>query len=157
MTALGVTGHQNIPLAAREYVVAGIRDCVGAQPAPLIGYSSLAAGADQLFAREVLAAGGQLIAIIPSQGYEGAFAEDGLRSYQDLLASCTETVTLDFTEPSEEAFMAAGEEVMRRSDVVIAVWDGLPAAGLGGTADAVEYARGLGKTVVVVWPEGVRR
>lgn len=33
--------------------------------------------------------------------------------------------------------MAAGQEVMNAADVVIAGWDGRPAAGLGGTADAV--------------------
>ena len=157
MTALGVTGHQSIPPEALDYVIAGIRDCINTQPGPLTGYSSLAAGADQLFAHELLAAGGALIAIIPSQGYESTFSDEGLRSYEDLLAHCTETVTLDFAEPTEEAFMAAGEEVIRHSEVVIAVWDGQPAKGLGGTADAVAYARDLEKDVVVVWPEGVRR
>jgi len=53
--------------------------------------------------------------------------------------------------------MAGGEEVARRCDVLVAVWDGCPAAGLGGTADAVAFARSLGKQVVVMWPEGVRR
>ncbi len=64
---------------------------------------------------------------------------------------------LDFAEPSEAAFMAAGEAVVGRCQVVIAVWDGLPAAGLGGTADAVARARELGRRVIVIWPTGVTR
>ena len=157
MTILGVTGHQNIPPEALDYVIAGIRDCIKNQLGPLTGYSSLAAGADQLFACELLAAGGELVAIIPSQGYETTFTVDGKRMYEELLAKCADTVTLAFAEPCEEAFMAAGEEVISRSDVIVAVWDGQSAKGLGGTADAVAHARLLKKNVVVVWPEGVRR
>lgn len=157
MTALGVTGHQKIPQEALGYVTAGIRACIARQLQPVTGYSSLAAGADQLFARELLEAGGSLVAIIPCRDYEATFEDAAIAAYQELLAQCSETVVLDFPEPTEEAFMAAGEEVMRRSDVVIAVWDGLPAAGLGGTADAVAYARRLGREVVVVWPAGVKR
>ena len=157
MTAIGVTGHQKIPPEALDYVVAGIRRCLASQAGPLIGFSGLAVGADQLFAREFLATGGDLIAVIPSQRYETTFSDAGLLDYQDLLAQCSDTVVLGYDEPTEASFMAAGEEVVRRSDLVIAVWDGLPAAGLGGTADAVAYARSLGKDIVVVWPEGVTR
>ena len=157
MTAIGVTGHQYIPPDALDYVIAGIRACLHAQPTPLIGYSSLAVGADQLFARELLSAGGEMVAIIPSQRYETTFAGGALQWYEELLALCTETVVLDFPEPTEDAFMAAGDEVIRRCDVLIAVWDGLPATGLGGTGDAVAHARRLRRNVVVIWPEGVRR
>ncbi|MDR1189708.1 MAG: hypothetical protein LBK95_20025 [Bifidobacteriaceae bacterium] len=157
MTALGITGHQGIPPEALDYVTTGIRACIDAQSRPVTGYSSLAAGADQLFAREILVAGGSLVAIIPSRDYDTTFSEDGLKSYQHLINQCSGKVLLGFDAPTEEAFMAAGEEVIRRSDVVVAVWDGQPAAGLGGTADAVAFARSTAKEVVVVWPEGVRR
>ena len=36
------------------------------------------------------------------------------------------------------------------SDVLIAVWDGEPARGRGGTAEVVAYARSLGKPVVLI-------
>jgi hypothetical protein len=157
MTVVGVTGHQKIPDQAMEYVVSGVRAYLAAVPGPLVGVTSLAAGADQIFAREVLAAGGSLVAVIPSEGYEATFPAEGLADYLALLARCAEAVTLPYPEPNEQAFMSAGEEVIRRSDALVAVWDGLPAVGLGGTADAVAYARSLGKPVEVVWPEGVRR
>jgi hypothetical protein len=44
-----------------------------------------------------------------------------------------------------------------RSDVLLAVWDGQPARGPGGTGDVVAYARARGTPVEVVWPAGAAR
>jgi hypothetical protein len=40
---------------------------------------------------------------------------------------------------------------------MMAVWDGHPADGRGGTGDVVERARALGLPVTVVWPAGAAR
>jgi hypothetical protein len=40
---------------------------------------------------------------------------------------------------------------------LVAVWDGQPAAGKGGTADIVDYARRHGIEVRIVWPPGTSR
>ena len=53
--------------------------------------------------------------------------------------------------------MAAGRLLVERSDRLIAVWDGLPARGPGGTADVVAYARALSRPVTVLWPQGAHR
>ena len=165
MTKVGITGHQNIPMGKpQDDIIQGIKDCLSDLPTPIVGYTSLAIGADQLFAQAVLDVGGQLMAIIPCPGYEETFRPENLPAFQDLLAQTVEHEVLDYpmydpTDPkgSEPAFMAAGEEIIKRSDILIAVWDGQPALGLGGTADAVAYAKSLGKPVVVIWPEGVVR
>lgn len=146
-----------MPRKAAEFAELRIGQLLAQQPAPLVGATCLAAGTDQLFARRVLGAGGTLVGVIPSKGYHRTFDAAGRAAYLDLLGRCVETVVLDYERPTEEAFMAAGEEVVRRSDMLVAVWDGRPAAGLGGTADVVSFARMLGKKVVVVWPEGVGR
>jgi len=39
----------------------------------------------------------------------------------------------------------------------VAVWDGKPARGVGGTADIVSYARQKGVPVAVLWPDGAAR
>ena len=157
MTNVGITGHQRIPAEALDHIKTGIRECLTGLPGPIVGLSSLALGADQLFAQAVLDGGGRLIAVIPCDGYEATFSSDDLPSYQALLPKASEVKALNYREPSETAFMAAGEEIMRASDLVIAVWGGQPAVGLGGTGDAVAYAESIGKQVVVVWPEGVKR
>lgn len=43
------------------------------------------------------------------------------------------------------------------SDVLLAVWDGLPGRGPGGTADVVAYARSKGVPVTILWPEDAVR
>jgi hypothetical protein len=53
--------------------------------------------------------------------------------------------------------MRAGEKVVDLSDTLLAVWDGLPAKGYGGTADVVTYARATAVPFSVIWPDGARR
>jgi len=46
------------------------------------------------------------------------------------------------------AYKRAGELVVENCDILISVWDGKPAAGIGGTADAVNHARARGTSLV---------
>ncbi|MGM9471320.1 hypothetical protein ACS5PJ_04895 [Pseudarthrobacter sp. YS3] len=157
MTIVGITGHQSIPDVARQYILDGVREILSMQPTPLVGLSSLAAGADQLFAYEVLAAGGDLHAVIPSKHYEETFSEVDRSCYFKLRNRATEIKILDYEAPSEEAFDAAGRTITERCDIMIAIWDGKAARGQGGTGDAVEHARSNGKPVHIIWPAGVTR
>ncbi len=159
MTHIGCTGHQSLSVATRRDVaaaIAGILAAVGDEE--LVGLSSLAEGADQLFAFAVLAAGGQLTAVIPSQDYERGFRSDEPRDiYNSLLRLAADRTILPFPAPTEDAFLAAGYEVADRCDILLAIWDGRGAAGKGGTADVVSYARGRGLDVRVIWPSGASR
>jgi hypothetical protein len=158
VTALGVTGHQTIPPGARELVVGAIRDILSEAEAPLYAVTSLAAGADQLFATEFLRTGGRLHVIVPSRNYERTFTtKEDLALFRSLLKAAHTVTRLDYEEPSEEAFLAAGKGVVDNCETLIAVWDGKPARGLGGTADVVRYARDTGKAVSIVWPDGIGR
>ncbi|OEJ49514.1 hypothetical protein [Streptomyces agglomeratus] len=157
MTRIGITGHQGLPEDAISFATGKIREIFAQAASPLIGYGSLAEGADQLFARELLAAGGTLHVVIPASDYEGTFSESDKSTYFDLLDHAATVTRLPYPAPSEEAYDAAGQWVVSHCDVLIAVWDGEPSRGLGGTADAVAHARKLGRTVHVVWPAGVRR
>jgi hypothetical protein len=154
VTILGVTGHQVIPTGARGFVVNAVQDILRDASSPLHAFTSLAAGADQLVAQELLRAGGRLHVIVPSRDYERTFtAEEDRARFRSLLDAADAVTELDYPEPSEEAFLAAGKSVVDNCDRLIAVWDGKPARGLGGTADVVRYARDAGKAVCVVWPD----
>lgn len=158
MTTIGCTGHQQMPPEARVYADLQMRLLLASVQPSIVGVSSLAAGADQMFARAVRELGGRLHVFVPSDGYQSTFSEaEDLRSYLQLLAEATTVITLPCPEPSEAAFLAAGKAVVDECDVLYAVWDGKPAQGLGGSADVVEYARSRGKAVQVIWPEGVSR
>jgi hypothetical protein len=154
---IGISGHQNLPDIARRGAERDIRALLARQDGPVTGLSSLAAGADHLFAQLVLAAGHQLHAVIPCRGYEATFNPGNLAVYRELRAAAAEVTELDFIEPSESAFDAAGKYVIEHCDLLVAVWDGQPAHGLGGTGDAVAHARALGHDVLISWPEGIRR
>lgn len=159
MTVVGCTGHQAMPEVARRHALAEMRRILVPFAGPdLVAYSSLAAGADQMFAGLVLDLGGQLKVVIPSSNYDATFTDaEDLAQYRGLLHRAAAVDMLDFDEPSEDAFFAAGKEVASRADWLIAVWDGAPARGLGGSADVVAYARANGKDVKIVWPVGVTR
>lgn len=158
MTVVGCTGHQNIPAGAIKYVREAIRTELRRLDAlSLTGVCSLAEGADQLFAEAVLDSGGKLDVIIPSSEYEKTFSSKGVAHYRRLLKRVSNKRTLSWPEPSEDAFLDAGQHVADSADVLIAVWDGREARGKGGTADIVRYAREKGKRTVVIWPDGIER
>lgn len=158
MTAIGCTGHQTLSPLTRRRVAAALAAQVARIDDEIVGLCSLAAGADQMFAHVLLASGGRLHAVIPCQGYADTFEDEPTRAeFERLLSAAHEVTELPFSEPSEEAFMAAGRTVADRCDLLLAVWDGQPAAGLGGTADVVSHATDQGKPVEIIWPEGSSR
>ena len=126
--------------------------------AQLYGVSSLAEGADQLFAAHVVAAGGVLEAILPCEDYASSLGtDDGRTRFEELRRAAGTVITLPYPKPSEQAFLAAGQAMVERCDHLFAVWDGRPARGLGGTADIVTYAQERGRPVTVLWVDGVHR
>lgn len=157
MRRIGVTGHQGLDPRTAEWVKDQFIKAM-ADRAPVCGISSLAEGADQIFAEQVLALGGSLIAVIPCAGYESSFARSSARArYRELRSKATETVELDFDAPEEKAYWAAGKRVVELSEEMFAVWDGEESGGLGGTADVVSFARQRNVPVVVMWPPGATR
>jgi hypothetical protein len=155
---VGETGHQVIPSEVADHVGARLAEfCRRLGPA-LVGITSLAAGADQMFAEAVLASGGQLHVVVPSRNYERSFeAPEDLRRFEQLLARARTFEALDFDRPSEPAYLAAGKRVVDLSDELVAIWDQKPARGVGGTGDIVLYAEGRNLPVTIVWLEGVER
>lgn len=102
--------------------------------------------------------GGRLSVIIPARNYVSSFASDiEVEKYHELLSQAVQVRQMPYEEPSDEAYWAAGRQVVDLTDSLLAVWDGQPAAGLGGTADVVQYARSVGRPVVVIWPQGSSR
>jgi hypothetical protein len=157
LPTIGITGHQTLTAATRVLVREALLAALQDYP-QITGISSLADGADQLFAEAVLTSGGDLVAVIPSADYASSFASREARTrFESLRARASSVIELPAREPTEAAFWAAGREVVKRSEILFAVWDGRHASGLGGTADVVSYARALGRDTVVVWPVGARR
>ncbi|GGO50515.1 hypothetical protein GCM10012287_30410 [Streptomyces daqingensis] len=156
MTRIGITGHRSIPRAARPEI---LHRLVSELKAPADeALSCLADGADQLFAAVAVEARVPLTAVIPADDYEEHLGSAAaVARYRRLLASCTRTVRMPYRVSGPPAYAAAGHWIVDHVDHLIAVWDGLPARGLGGTAQIAAYAREVHVPVTVVWPQGVVR
>jgi hypothetical protein len=154
---IGITGHQNLGDAPTVAWIRTVLDrLLGEHPADLVGLSNLAPGADQAFAELVLERHGKLEVVLPFAEYRERLASDGDRQRYDSLLARAAVETVSRTGQSdEEAYLQAGREVVSRCHLLLAVWNGAPAGGLGGTADIVAYARGVGRSTIVVDP--VRR
>ena len=155
--SVGFSGHQSLSAETRAAVRAALIQAFSKWER-VLAVTSLAAGSDQIFAECGLAAGNDLMVIIPCDQYESTFTNsDDLATYRKLLKSSVESLQLPFPAPSEEAYWAAGRRMVDMTDMLIAVWDGRPAGGLGGTADVVHYAENLHKEVLHIWPSGASR
>ncbi|MFD8478723.1 hypothetical protein [Kitasatospora sp. NPDC059673] len=158
MPVIAVTGHMGLtPATARA-----VRAALDAQLAPypageLTGLSCLAPGADTLFADAVLARGGRLIAVLPGPAYPGPQAAAAEADFVRLRAAADRVLTLPAAVIDDAAYVAANAELLALADELIAVWDGRPGNGPGGTADMVAAARAAGVPVHVLWPPGSAR
>jgi hypothetical protein len=155
---VGITGHQRLKDPSLWDVVRMEMEKILAHLfKPLIGITSLAVGADQLFAEIILQQSGTFEAIIPFEGYEFKFTEGEARNrYRYLVHRASQVEVLSKTVSEEQAYFEAGKKVVDLADVLVAVWDGKPAAGLGGTADVVAYAQQQGKQVIHLNPTTMR-
>lgn len=159
MPRIGITGHSNLTADTIPLVAAGIRAVLAALPAgELVGVSCLARGADQVFARVVLEVGGRLEVVLPAADYrERKVKPDNAAEFDELIGKATRVHIMSFPVSNREAYMAAGKQVLDGVDAMVAVWDGGPSGGHGGTADVVAAARERGLPVAVVWPEHAAR
>ncbi|MFL6286666.1 MAG: hypothetical protein ACJ74Q_26305 [Pyrinomonadaceae bacterium] len=153
---VGITGHQQLRNPASwGWVGDRLEEAIAKSGPQLTGVSSLAVGADQLFAALVLKRGGRLYAVLPFAGYETTFAEEEHElEYRRLLSLTARVEIMPPLQTEELSYLAAGKRVIDLSDIVVAVWDGRAAAGVGGTGDAVQYAIDVRKTVVHIDPYG---
>ena len=154
---IAVSGHRGLPAGTADLIGEAIRVALGEQAAAVAGLSCLADGADQIFARAVLDAGGEIEAVVPALKYREGLPAEVLAEYDVLLARAVTVHRLPFTESTSEAHMAASEFMIGLAGKQWAVWDREPARAYGGTADVVAYARDKGVPVRLIWPEGARR
>jgi len=150
---IGITGHRHLNdpdalVPAIHKALRLLRDLLpghAGSDVALVAVSSLAEGADRLVARELLATPtSRLEVILPVA--RSAYTDDfqdakSRREFQNLLARASQVRQAPGRPTRQEAYEWAGRRVVDRCDALIAVWDGQPAGGRGGTADIVQYAR----------------
>jgi hypothetical protein len=154
---VGVTGHRNFASnnpKISALVRKELRRVARAYPrAPLLILSGLAEGADRLVtevAREDFASELWAILPLPDALYVRDFAKRAsVKEYKNLKAAAQRVIEAPlmasrravsrYGEPRNHQYAWIGAFIARRAQVLIAIWDGAPARGTGGSAHVVDW------------------
>ena len=152
---VSVTGHRflrNIEelLAPIDNVLAAIQ--VRWPDRSLTIISSLAEGGDRLVAQRALAKfHARLVVPLPmsEDEYSLDFEQAGSdQEFRMLLGRASEIVRFPSASDRPAAYAETGHYLLSQCDVLIALWDGLPPHGDGGTATVVSSARKMAHPLV---------
>lgn len=159
MVTIGVTGHVHLSEASEQLIFDAVmeaaRDFASERPH---GITCLARGADQIFARAMVALGGTFEVVLPARDYRRRIITAEERQNFDLLMEQASRVRVMHARRSgRPAYVAASRYMLNRSTVLFAVWDGQPTKGPGDTAHVVSLAEERGLPVKVLWPAGAGR
>jgi hypothetical protein len=155
---VGITGHRGLSDDVAELVRRALRaELQTYPPEGLVGVSCIADGPDAWFARIVLDHGGRLEVVVPAIKYRDDLPRWHHATYDGLIRQAAEVHHTGLEASDSHAHMAGSEILVGLADQLIAVWDGQPARGYGGTADVVAYAQGTGVPCRVLWPQGATR
>lgn len=169
MLRIGVSGHRPNRLAAdalgriaeqSRHVILAIGEAASPQAraaASLCIVSPLAEGSDRIVAEVGLMLGAALECPLPFPvaEYERDFASAASRAaFRALLDRASAVIELPGRRgDADSAYAAVGKAVLGRSDILLAVWDGAPAAGQGGTEEVVREA--IAQHLPVVWVHAI--
>jgi hypothetical protein len=151
---VGFTGHRHLadPAGAAR-AIRGVLDALRREiPGEWIALSSIAGGSDQLFVQEARSSGLSWHAILPLARAEFAkdFTPEEWAAVEVTLAAADHVHTISEYGDRKDSYLDCGIETVSGADVLIAVWDGGPARGKGGTADVVQYAQSIGKPLLII-------
>jgi len=172
--AVGVTGHRSDSLPAKSVdtlrqtirdvlqsaadaahsLLERERDCFAPGPPRLRFVSPVADGADQIAAEVALDLGWELYAILPFErsAYRESLASDDARKrFDELLDRSVSLLELP-GDPADglDAYVMTGRATVAHCDILIAVWDGRPPRGRGGTGEVVQFALSRGTAIIHV-------
>jgi len=148
---VGITGHQQREGIDWNWVEAALYAELGKLSGVQGALSSLAKGADQVFARVAISLGIPVIAVIPVRNYERFFSGTDRTEYECLLQQ-SHINDLGWTGEDQLGFLSAGKFIVENVDLLFAVWDGHTSRGFGGTGDIVGYASQISKKIIHLNP-----
>jgi SMODS and SLOG-associating 2TM effector domain 1 len=151
---VGFSGHRHLadPIGAAKAIHGALASLRQEVPGEWIALSSIAHGGDQLFVRHARRMGLSWHAILPMSRAEFAsdFTPEEWSIVEKTLGSADHVHVIDENGDRKDGYLDCGIETVNGSDVLLALWDGDPARGKGGTADVVQYATSIGKPVMIV-------
>jgi hypothetical protein len=157
---VGFTGHrridneEDVARVLRE-VVAGLHHDLGRE---LVGRSSVASGGDTLFAEACRAANLKWVALLPfpEAEFKKDFNDGDWERAKALIDHAARVETLSDIAQRPQGYLQCGLATVDGADVMVALWDGKPSRGRGGTAEIVEHTRLIQKPLVLISADGLR-
>jgi len=150
--AIGFTGHRNLPNEAkcREAIRKVLLDWKAKVPGMIYGLSSAAAGGDLLFAETCsdLHVPVRVFLPVPKEQFRNDFDKASWARVERVLENALSVEVIGAGEELTERYYECGIETVGQSQLLIALWDGAPSHGLGGTADMVHFAKEQGRPVI---------
>jgi len=152
MVNIGVSGHRELgndqaAANAVDIVLKKIKESYRDSQIRVI--SPLAEGADRLVAsRAIEIFSAQLIVPLPfgmSEYMTDFKSASSKTEFEDLMKLAVQVVQIPEEKTREAGYLAAGRYMLDHCDVLIALWDGRSARGIGGTGQIVAEARNQGK------------
>jgi hypothetical protein len=149
---IGVTGHRTIadrPAIERQVdeVLSRLsRSFRASSRTPVLFevVSPLGEGADRIVAERALRIASSILEVplpLRQPDYERDFSNDeSRREFRELLARADRVVAASIDE-RPVSYERVGEYIVETCDVLVAIWDGGPSRGTGGTTDVLELAR----------------
>ncbi len=151
---VGFSGHRKLADSpgverALRSVLAGLREEPGVE---WLALSSIAIGSDMLFARAALGVGmgWEAVLPLPQAEFRRDFSEGDWSEVEKLLAYAEHVGVVSDRPHRDDSYLDCGVETVNHCDLLVAVWDGEPARGRGGTAEIVAYARDMGRPVIII-------
>lgn len=150
---IGVTGHRKLDHRAAfadaiQSAIHSIRQMVPdlrSTPLLLCVLSPLAEGADRLVTRQVFKVLGAVLEVVlplEKDDYMQDFeTRESIEEFEELLSQARSVRLLTSKGSRVEAYEQVGRYIVDQCDVLLALWDGKPAVGRGGTQEIVRYAR----------------
>ncbi|GAA1810781.1 hypothetical protein GCM10009682_35460 [Luedemannella flava] len=159
MIRIGITGHVHLTTGSTKPIYDAILTVLREYGDGCVrGVTCLADGADQIFARAVLATSGSYEVILPAFDYrDKQIRPEAQPDFDELVRNATTVSYTGHARSGDDAYLDASLEMLRRCDRLLAVWDGRAGGRSGGTADVVTRARTMRLPVTVIWPDGAAR
>lgn len=165
---IGVTGHRpgKLNAARLDRIAADVEDAFRAINARffergIVCVTSLAEGADTIAADAALKLGWRIVAPIPFPAghYARDFARgkplDDFRRLMDVATAIACTRDRLALRDDTEGYIAASDEVLRRAEAMVAIWNGETTELLAGAFDTLVKGLAQGKNVLWIDSEGV--
>jgi hypothetical protein len=149
--AIGFTGHRILAdeTASRGQIVRLLTELKAGAPSIVYGISSLAVGGDLLFAESCLELGLPLRVLLPMP-VEDFRADFDAPTWARVERAMQHAISIDVTGRTSDRdalYYECGVQTVTQSNVMIALWDGEPPKGLGGTQQIVTFAKTEGRPV----------